>query len=155
MFNVIFSLVDLRAYLNEIQRIEFYRKFAFLTAIPKTKVVVEDEKERILYHGNIQDLKQLESVKTQLQQLNGEPKIIGVWNLGNGLQQGYQYNNKKQIIPILNEDGLSIDIPYPFNIGEYKKYLQQSDELSEDEARHIHINKFYGMPQRNLQAYEK
>lgn len=142
MYNIIFSLLDIRETLTEEQTAHFVSRFDFVAELPESRKI----DGRILYQGDIGNAEALESIKTELEVLDA-PDVIGMWNKETGLQQGYIYEEyagtdtietidengetttetievtKKRIVRETDEDGGEVVILYPFNLTEYKKYL--------------------------------
>lgn len=176
MYNVIFSMIDIRWTLTETQEQEFKKKFDFVRPLPESRTVTNWH-TRIMYQANITTMNELEKVKIQLQQLD-DPRIIGVWNRNTWIQQWYtrpviQTEEWVTLWDIereteYNEElwwNINVNIDYPFDFNEYWNYLsdiveydQDGNELSrrrptEEEAKNTQVNRFAWMPDRDLNVY--
>ena len=168
MYNVIFSIIDIRDNLTEEQSTFFKKTYDFNADIPEWRHT--NWESRIMYQANIGSITQLEEIKAMLEQLDS-PRMIGLWQtkwVNKWLQQGYIFNIIKdeewleisrEVIrnKIFNYDWLEIDEPIysPFNFEEYYKYLKDIVTYNEEswqeierrrptieEARNTQVNSF-------------
>ena len=161
MYNIIFSLTDIRESLSDEQKEYFNSQFDFVADLPEGRTV----NGRILYQGNLGSLKAIEATKQALMQID-HPDIIGVWNRSTGLQQGYKYEpneetGEKTIVRSTDEEGNEEEIVHPFNLPEYLNYLadiieydEEGNEISRTRPTEAtQVNVFAGMPPRDLNVY--
>jgi len=172
MYNVIFSMLDIRENLTEEQENDFRKQIDFVRPLPESRKV----DNRIMYQANVKNIEQLREIETQLKQLD-DPKIIWIWE-ENGLQQGYSWRinldefwieESREVvrITIITEENWEqeIEIYHTFNLEQYTYYLndivtydENMQETSrrrptEEEAQNTQVNRFAWSPERDLNVY--
>lgn len=154
MINTIFSSEDLTD--TPVDTVNVFKRVShYITKVPESRRV----SNRYLNQATILNIHVLNQIKAILEALGKTPDVIGIWYVNTGFQYGYYMNNA-----VITRDN-EIIIDYPFNIAEYANYLndivqydENDNEISRKrptltEARNIQINKFYGVPDRDLNTY--
>lgn len=145
----------------------FSQLVSWVTPLPETREV--DGRVTVQAIGSKNNL---EMIKLSLELIGKAPIIVGVWDVETGLQEGYEKinigTNESPVYTIQRKKDLmgnDVVIEYPFNITEYTKHLSDiktydsngnivsSVRPTEEQARGIQINKFSGMPDRDLTTY--
>lgn len=142
MINIVFTTLPLP--FNDTEdnpsplRLQLQKVADWVSELPETRTV----NGRIMVQGIVHDEETILSIQGMLTQMNLAPKIVWVGDLDTGLQLGTErVNVGTDEEPIYEIQGTAT---YPFDEAEYNAFLNP------DKAPLSQVNKFAGMPDRDL-----